>query len=568
MIKSSKKQRAICKLKRKPKSLLCEILELALVIVFAQIAQRVSFHDQAEFTLPYSSSTGCAEVRTRRFGARIDRAIALACKIISISKMTFIQRAIVLLAMPILAQFIFVLVLLGAFRTVEQINYKDIQYRNQTTELMGISMLCYRAIGMITAYGYSKDESFLKGFDNIYDRLSRKAELLNLIATSESSTSPRKAMNGLSRVLSGLAEARRMLDFGVRSVGSRPLRAAELEHDLSTMLSDMETLLSERARIGLEESKRIEQSRSMFLSAVVLGFVANMIVSAILLAIFARDFASRFNIIVDNTNRLPQGLSLNPPIEGKDELAALDSFFHRMTAELKLIEERKEQLVAMVTHDLRNPLTALKLSLDTMTSGFYGTLSPELTKRVQSLNKIVNRLSRLVNDILDLEKLRSGKLKLSLAAIDLRPVAQECITELESIAKASGVTVVEKIGDDVMVVADRERIAQVLINLLGNALKFSPVGAEVSIESEDSFEFVKIMVKDRGPGVPENFRELIFLPFEQVPDKQRPKKGSTGLGLPISKMLVDLHGGKIGVDSSSAGSTFWFTLPKAEIESL
>ncbi len=483
--------------------------------------------------------------------------------------MTFIQRVILLLATPILAQFIFVLVLLGAFRTVEQINFRDLQYRNQTTDLMTTSTLCYRAIGMISAFAYSRDKTFLKGFDSVYEKLERKTEVMNLLATQNNveGASAKKTSRSLKKVLGELIEVRQSMDLDASSIGSKQLKALEIQSDVGELLSDIESILSQRTRTSYDESKSIKQGRTLFLSAVIGGFLINMLMSAGLLLLFARDFAKRFNVIIDNTNKLPSGEKLNPPLEGKDELAALDRFFHKMTNELREIEARKEQLVAMVTHDLRNPLAALNLALGALCSGVYGELNDDQEYRLESSVRVVKRLTGLVNDILDLEKLKSGKLKLTLSSVRIDDVVEDCINELEPIAKAKSVQLKAESCNE-MIVADPERLAQVIINLLGNAIKFTGKDTAIEIDYEREESFLKVRIQDHGPGVPENFREVIFLPYEQVPDDKRSKKGSTGLGLPIAKMLVDLHGGKIGVDSNSQGSTFWFTVPAAEIEAL
>lgn len=482
--------------------------------------------------------------------------------------MTFIQRSIVLLATPILAQFIFVLVLLGAFRKVEELTFADIQFRNQSAELMRLSTMYYRSIGLVSVYVITKDQNFLNAFDTLYQNLSRKSELLELLANGKATNSTaNKTRTGFKKVLKGLGELRQLIELNPKTFGNRFLRAAEVQQDIEEALTDLNLLMSERARSGLNENRQIEESRWVFLSAVLGGFAANMFLTGALLFIFAKDFALRFNIIVDNTRRLPQGLSLNPPIGGKDELCDLDRFFHNMTSELKATQERKDQLVSMVSHDLRNPLAALNLSLQSMSAGIFGEMNQELSKRVIASEKVVKRLSGLVNDILDLEKLRSGKMQLSLSLVEMNKLVADCVQELEPLLSASSIKIETNL-DDVLVLADPERIAQVIINLLANAIKFSPQNSKISIESEDLSGFVKIKIQDRGPGVPENFRDLIFLPFEQVPDDKRPKKGSTGLGLPISKMLMDLHGGKIGVDVNTQGSCFWFTLAKPELEQL
>ncbi|MBX9690368.1 MAG: HAMP domain-containing histidine kinase [Candidatus Obscuribacterales bacterium] len=481
--------------------------------------------------------------------------------------MTFFQRVIILLSTPILAQFIFVLVLLGVYRTVEEITYKDLEYRNQTAEIMNISILCYKATGLLATYAFTQNEKLLPAFDQINDKLSRKTENLSILATKDSSRSLTETRLNLTKTLKHLNEMRELLNVKARQFNNKALLAGELHKDLESSLSSLDQLIAERSRAGASDSKDIEKSHWLIITAVLGGFAANMLMSAILLAVFAKDFASRFSVIIDNTSRLSQGQELNEAIVGKDELANLDRVFHDMNRSLKETEERKEQLVSMVSHDLRNPLTALSISLDSMTMGQFGDLEKGLELRINNSRRVVKRLSMLVNDILDMEKLRSGKLNLTLTLVDMQEVVNDSISELESIAAVANVDIKSNL-EGVLVVADRERITQIIINLLGNALKFSPKGSEIKISAEPEGDFTRIKIRDQGPGVPESYRESIFLPFEQVPDDKRPKKGSTGLGLPICKMLVELHGGKIGVSGEEQGSSFWFTLRSAELEAI
>ncbi|MBX9720776.1 MAG: HAMP domain-containing histidine kinase, partial [Candidatus Obscuribacterales bacterium] len=432
-------------------------------------------------------------------------------------QMTLIQKGIVLLATPILAQFIFVIALLCAYRSAEELTFKDIQYRNQTAELMDVSLLCYKSMGLLTTMGVSQDDSLLPAFDQVYEKLVRKREYLDLMALDNHSAALLQARDSLNKALKIFADARQMTKLKVKLFSSNVLLALELQRDLEDAQEGLDKLISERSSSGLGDAKSIEQGRWLVIEAVVAGFIANMLMSAGLLAFFGKDFASRFSVLLDNTNRVPQGLPLNPKISGKDELAQLDLFFHEMTRALHETEQRKEQLVSMVTHDLRNPLSALNLSLDMIIIGQLGDVNERVMTRITKSKQIVKRLSSLVNDILDLEKLRSGKLKIVPTVLDAESLVKECVAEIESIADKSQLTLrIDLAG--VKVVADKERLSQVFINLMGNALKFSPKGAEVLIDSVTAGEFIRFQIKDKGPGVPEQYKDIIFLPFEQVPD--------------------------------------------------
>ncbi|MDZ4832815.1 MAG: HAMP domain-containing sensor histidine kinase [Candidatus Melainabacteria bacterium] len=354
------------------------------------------------------------------------------------------------------------------------------------------------------------------------------------------------------------------------------LIVSDLRREIEESLNVIEELIAERVEEGLTDAQRIERNRTLFLVCIISGFSVNMLLCAYLLIRYSRDFARRFHIVIDNTSRVAQGLPLNELVDGSDELRDLDVVFHDMDLALKEAQAKKEQLMSMVSHDLRGPLTSALISLELLLCNEAFQLTDKTRKRISDTDKMVKRLSRLVNDVLDFDKLKIGKLDLTLDMVPLKPVLDDCVTELQPILEREEILIVCE-DVDVDVVADRERLPQVLLNLMSNAIKFSPKGSQILIsttaekmrDESDKTDFVKIEIQDQGPGVPELYRETIFLPFEQVPDDKRPKKGTTGLGLPICKMLVDLHGGTIGVDvPEDGGSIFWFTLPAAEIDEL
>lgn len=479
--------------------------------------------------------------------------------------MNLFQKGILLIATPIVAQFVFVLVLLGAYRTSEEVTWKDLQYRSQTAELMNITILCYKAVGVLSFYGLTRDQTVIAGFDNIYESLVRKSEDLSLLS-EEGNDLAEEVQVDLRKSIKSLSAAKQLVGLKQQQISNKVVLARELERDLQKLLLNMERLIAQRSKAGAADVAGLERSRWIFLSMVIGGFALNMLMCAMLLGVYARDFATRFAVIVDNTRRLPHGLPLNNPVGGKDELTELDSGFHDMNTALKEAEERKNQLISMVTHDLRNPLTAIGLNLEVVDNLEKENISPVVAAKVKSSLRMVKRLNSLINDILDMEKLRAGKLAISPSIIDARAKIDECVKELESVAAKASIALDNK-AQGLMVVADGERITQVLVNLIGNAIKYSPPDSVVTIDAAAEDAMVRFTVKDLGPGVPEQYRRTIFLPYEQVPDDKRPKTGSTGLGLPICKMLIDLHGGTIGVDVNN-GSAFWFTLPQAVLEEI
>ncbi|HAJ57826.1 MAG TPA: hypothetical protein DCL35_08740 [Candidatus Omnitrophica bacterium] len=238
----------------------------------------------------------------------------------------------------------------------------------------------------------------------------------------------------------------------------------------------------------------------------------------------------------------------------------------------KEVEEMKSHFVSLVTHELRTPVVAIQKSLELILSRTTGQINED-QERFLSISKFnLERLNRLINDLLDMSKLEEGKMKLVPSEFDLRDIANEVIASLASWAKDKEITIKLDLKDEPIIInADRDRITQVLVNLAGNALKFTPPKGEVMIalnllESKDGIcaqPCVEASVSDTGIGIdPKDFKR-IFSKFEQVSLVSPAGSGGSGLGLPIAKEIVNFHGGAIWVESQMGkGSRFIFVLPR------
>ena len=227
------------------------------------------------------------------------------------------------------------------------------------------------------------------------------------------------------------------------------------------------------------------------------------------------------------------------------------------------IEQLKTGFVSTVSHELRTPLTSISGSLGLLAGGIAGALPAKAARLIDIAKLNCERLVRLINDILDLERAESGRLELRLAAQRIKPIVRHAIEANRAYAQTFGASIeLAADSDDASVLVDRDRLIQVLTNILSNAAKFSPRGAAVSVAIRTEADSVRVTVRDRGPGIAPEFQPRIFQRFAQADSSDSRAKGGTGLGLSIAKTIMERLGGSIGFESAlGEGATFYITLP-------
>ncbi|MEK6682141.1 MAG: HAMP domain-containing sensor histidine kinase [Nitrospirota bacterium] len=232
---------------------------------------------------------------------------------------------------------------------------------------------------------------------------------------------------------------------------------------------------------------------------------------------------------------------------------------------LKALDRMKSDFVSHVSHELRTPLAAIKGSVDNMLDGITGMINDKQQQYLFRIRNNTDRLIRLINDLLDISRIESGKIKLRFQAVPIRDIIRDVKENLMPVAKEKDIEFAASDSEwnDLNVKADRDKLSQIFTNLLDNAIKFSKTGGRIEIVlSAQNDDFIKASVIDYGMGIPEKDKENVFEKFYQVHNDSDVKMKGTGLGLAITKSLVELHGGKIWVNSKEGeGSDFSFTIP-------
>lgn len=408
---------------------------------------------------------------------------------------------------------------------------------------------------------------------NISQKVDAKLALMkSLVAEDKDAT---KLVDAYGRQISNVNDLAREVTQNYQSQGgvflARFLNDREYMEEMTLALNKVteaeQAVIQRFAAVAKELSPESQRQRENVLRVTICAVAINLIVIITVAWLLGRRVLARLNMLMRNIQRFGAGQPLQV-VPGNDELAELDHVFRDMSAARQSAEQLRRSLVAMVSHDLRSPLTSIGISLELAMETYAQHLPPKANSGLRKINREIQRLSRMANAFLDLEKIEDGKLELFTTGVALEELVSPAVDAVTGLADSKKVTIDTAYDAATEVRCDVERIIQVLVNLLSNAVKYSPVGSAVKVTCRPLQSAVRFEVYDQGPGVSEEEHSQLFNRFSQLSQDTESKKLGSGLGLYICKVLVEAHAGTIGCDRmTDRGSCFWFILPLADAAS-
>ncbi len=337
------------------------------------------------------------------------------------------------------------------------------------------------------------------------------------------------------------------------------------ERHLAHMSPEMSNMM------GLPQP-RVEQNLFMNFRASVTEALGTAALAATLMAVIASIFISRQVIapvqaMTAASRRIAEGrydervrVAGNIPRREQDELGQLALSFNQMAAQLERTEAMRRQLIGDVTHELRTPLTTIKGYMEGLMDGVL----PPNEETYTQIYREADRLQRLVNDLQELSKVEAGAYEIHPKATSVQTLMAAAVDRLERQYQEKNVSLTTRLAPDLPPVqVDEDRIGQVLLNLLGNALQYTQPGGSVTVTAEKQPGEVQVAIADTGIGIPPEHLPNVFTRFYRVDKSRSRSAGGSGIGLTIARYLVEAHGGRIWVESRGAGqgSRFIFTIP-------
>jgi len=475
-------------------------------------------------------------------------------------KLRILHKGLLLIFIPLLVQLLFfaqLFRLVNQFESLEREEENRVMFARIFDQLVMESgttctIIICKALG---SNAYNPDpEAFKARMDKLFARLKPLAHL-HEETLEEGQRLTQDSYNLYKEMRANLPSERGDSVAQLLALNKlRPKYIAVFNHALAVK----QMAARESDDIG-EAWQRNERKRASLKRQILIGAVADFAITVLLLIAFLWNITSRLKVLVSNASLLPTNKPFTERVSGNDELAMLDSVLHDASTELRNAKEHRKSLMEMVAHDLRSPLSSAKSTVETLLRPSVSSSPEESQALLARLRRSLVQLIAFVEDLLTIDRLESGKLELEVSLFKINSLVDDCFESQAPRASGRDIKLVRE-GEDLEVIADQARLTQVVMNLLTNAIKYSPDGGTVKVLTRYEKDTVKVSVIDEGKGVPNADQKTIFDKFVQ--SKNSNQKEGFGLGLAICKLIIEAHKGTIGVTSEPGeGSEFWFALP-------
>lgn len=482
------------------------------------------------------------------------------------------EQGLVLVTVPLLFELLFVCVLSVMLLDLEKAGASESQAKtilSLTTDLDQSSMA---SITNLAALALSGGDTFAERMQQSIDKVNSLCIQLRTALQNDSESLAafadiEKQYHDIFKRIADLSNAydRNSQKFYFVQFTTDVEYFEQLSFDMKQLAQKTRAISNKYSKTIAVLDPRAASFRSVIRGTIVAGIIGNIWLCVYLGICFSRTLVGRVRVIIENTSRFKDGRELLPKLSGIDEISELDATFRSMALTKLRAEQMRKDLVAMVSHDLRNPLTSIHGYLLMLLSQFV-EISPQASKMVERAASELSRLIRLTQDLLDEEKIAAGSLTLVIDQHQAADLVFESVQVVSSLAEIKKIDLIRDVPLSLGCYCDRDRVVQILVNLLLNAIRFSPTHSNIEISARlVENTVVEFAVLDHGPGVPQAQADQIFERFVQLNQEGLSARQGHGLGLAICKSLTELHGGSIGVEShSGTGSRFWFRIPMSQ----
>lgn len=474
-------------------------------------------------------------------------------------KLRIIHKGIALALIPLAVNVIWIGLLSSSLSRARDLLKQEHRQTIVLTHINKVTILTVHSFGQLVSFASSGVEFFRVDAESL--GREAKKELAIILKLSAGDARVREWVEKLNATidedlrmlstLSGQENAKLEIVERTRKMRGLVKQAGSKNKILMSIIKENQIKLDSLREEELEAEEYVR-------TIVVLGLVSNFAIALILILLIVKDVKGRLQVLVDNAHMLPKNIPLTNRVAGRDELSELDEELHVASAQLIESADYRRGLMQMMAHDLRSPLSACMVSLEMLSLSEVG-FGPREKKQIKSIDRNLKTSVDLISDLLLLESLEVGNLAVEREPQNLNELVATAALTVESLASLKRVEIKNETLKEYVNV-DRNRVLQVITNLLSNAIKFSPVDSTIRVLAVNDDDGVKVSIIDQGCGLSAQESGNLFQKFHQT--AQGKKVGGTGLGLAISKLIVESHGGAIGVDSEPGrGAEFWFYIP-------